>query len=459
MSRLVVVGDALLDRDLHGEIERLCPEAPAPVVEGLRISSRPGGAALAATLAAGEGHEVTFVTALGEGSAGREVAALLNQLDIRVVDLRLDGRTPQKVRVLSRGHLLLRLDHADPSAPGTGPLNGEARAALRWAEGILVSDYGRGLAARRDLRATLVEAAERIPVVWDPHPKGCAPILGVRLATPNSVEAAGFAGAVHAAGIAGVDVHARTLLERWRAEAVAVTLGREGALLHEVGRSPLLIPSTDADGDVCGAGDRFAVTAAGFLAEGASVASAVEGAVRAATSFVADGGAGSVALPAGWPVAAPLLPPGSAEQLAAAIRSRGGTVVATGGCFDLLHAGHVAMLEAARSLGDCLVVCLNSDASVRRLKGSGRPLQRQEDRAAVLEALRAVDAVAIFDEDTPEPLLTRLRPDVWAKGADYTERRLPEASVLRQWGGRVEILPYVEGRSTTGLIQALEFGA
>ncbi len=137
------------------------------------------------------------------------------------------------------------------------------------------------------------------------------------------------------------------------------------------------------------------------------------------------------------------------------VRARGGTVVATGGCFDLLHAGHVSTLEAARGLGDCLVVCMNSDASVRRLKGPDRPLVPQEDRAAVLSALACVDAVVVFDEDTPEAVLERLRPDLFAKGGDYAVGELPEAAAMSRWGGEVVILPYLDGRSTTGLLRTV----
>jgi D-beta-D-heptose 7-phosphate kinase / D-beta-D-heptose 1-phosphate adenosyltransferase len=137
----------------------------------------------------------------------------------------------------------------------------------------------------------------------------------------------------------------------------------------------------------------------------------------------------------------------------ARVQAEGGTVVASGGCFDLLHAGHVATLRAARSLGDCLVVCLNSDDSVRRLKGPGRPLQPEADRAAVLEALGCVDVVVTFDEQTPETLLDRLRPDVFAKGGDYTVADLPEAALLRTWGGQAVALPYLQGHSTTQLMK------
>jgi D-beta-D-heptose 7-phosphate kinase/D-beta-D-heptose 1-phosphate adenosyltransferase len=141
------------------------------------------------------------------------------------------------------------------------------------------------------------------------------------------------------------------------------------------------------------------------------------------------------------------------DALLERVRAAGGTVVATGGCFDLLHAGHVATLRAARGLGDCLVVCINSDDSVRRLKGPARPLVSAPDRARVLEALEFVDAVVVFDEDTPAQVLDRLRPDVWAKGGDYAGADLPEAAVLRSWGGQAVVLPYLEGHSTTALVE------
>jgi D-beta-D-heptose 7-phosphate kinase/D-beta-D-heptose 1-phosphate adenosyltransferase len=142
----------------------------------------------------------------------------------------------------------------------------------------------------------------------------------------------------------------------------------------------------------------------------------------------------------------------SADGVIARVRAAGGTVVATGGCFDLLHPGHVATLRAARGLGDCLVVCINSDDSVRRLKGPSRPLNSAEDRARVLEALEFVDAVVVFDEDTPAEILDRLRPDVWAKGGDYAGADLPETAVLRRWGGQAVVLPYLDGHSTTAMV-------
>jgi D-beta-D-heptose 7-phosphate kinase/D-beta-D-heptose 1-phosphate adenosyltransferase len=181
------------------------------------------------------------------------------------------------------------------------------------------------------------------------------------------------------------------------------------------------------------------------------VSEAAARAVEAATEFVAAGAAGAFD-DGKMPVAAALLPRDDVDAVLRRIRARSGCIVATGGCFDLLHPGHVATLEAARRLGDCLVVCLNSDDSVRRLKGSGRPLQPAADRASVLNALRCVDAVVVFDEDTPERVLHQLRPDVWVKGGDYAGVALPEDEVLDEWGGEVVTLPYLGGRSTTELV-------
>ncbi|POX43860.1 D-glycero-beta-D-manno-heptose 1-phosphate adenylyltransferase, partial [Streptomyces sp. Ru71] len=214
--------------------------------------------------------------------------------------------------------------------------------------------------------------------------------------------------------------------------------------------------------DPCGAGDRFAATAAGLLADGALVGEALQGAVAAATAFVGAGGAAALPEHATEPSAAeshPNAAQGDPFATAARVRAAGGTVVAAGGCFDLLHAGHVGLLQAARRIGDCLVVCVNSDASVRRRKGDGRPVNPLADRVRVLRALGCVDAVAVFDEDTPERLLARLRPDVWVKGGDYTGAELPEAALLKEWGGQAVLLPYLDGRSSTELIARAAEGA
>jgi D-beta-D-heptose 7-phosphate kinase / D-beta-D-heptose 1-phosphate adenosyltransferase len=454
---LVVVGDALLDLDLDGRAERLAPDAPVPVVDDPTERPRPGGAALAATLAAVlDRREVVLVTALARDEPAATLRELLELAGVTVADLGLAGPTAEKIRVRADGRSLLRLDRG--SRPGrVGPLGDAARRAIARAAAVLVADYGRGVAADPAVRAALAARHTRVPLIWDPHPKGADPIPGARLATPNRAEAARFAAQVTGEGLAAVTARARALAARWRAAGVAVTLGPAGALLVEGGGAPLVVPAAAAPGgDPCGAGDRFASAAAGLLADGALPSEAVGGAVTAATAFVAAGGAAAVRAPA--PAPAPSGPPAAtamerAQALVERVRADGGTVVATGGCFDLLHAGHVATLRSARALGDCLVVCLNSDDSVRRLKGHGRPLVPEADRVAVLEALDCVDVVVPFPERTPEAVLARLRPDVFAKGGDYTIAGIPEAAVLATWGGQAVILPYLEGRSTTKLME------
>jgi D-beta-D-heptose 7-phosphate kinase / D-beta-D-heptose 1-phosphate adenosyltransferase len=473
MKPLLVLGDALLDRDVSGQVRRICPDAPVPVLDEELTEARPGGAALAAVLAAADGREVTLLSALGEDEAGRLLARLLAAAGVELIDLGLCGATPEKVRLRSGGQSLLRLDRGGSPA-AIGELSAAGRAAIGWAEAILASDYGRGLTAHPAVRAALSDAAREKPLVWDPHVRGTEPVAQVELATPNEAEARAFAtggedsarrqdaGRGEDAGRGrdagwGEDAEwgasAAILCERWQARNVCVTRGAAGAVLCEGAGAARAVPAPRLGaGDPCGAGDRFCSAAAGALADGRPALEAVRHGVAQASAFVASGGAAAMARPEPKrePVQGGVEP---AIDLAARVRAAGGTVVAAGGCFDLLHAGHVRLLSAARELGDCLIVCLNSDASVRRLKGPTRPLVAQEDRAAVLSALGCVDAVAVFEEPTPVQVLERLRPDVWAKGGDYAAEELPERSTIERWGGRVVTLPYIAGHSTTGLLE------
>jgi rfaE bifunctional protein kinase chain/domain len=408
---LVIVGDSLLDRDVDGSVERLSPDAPVPVLDELDARARPGGAALAAALAARDAAEVTLVTALARDSAGLELATSLAAQGIEVIDVGLDGPTPEKIRFRSEGRPLMRLDRGG-RAGRPRESTAAARAALASAATVLVSDYGRGMTALTGVRAALGEPRRGRCVVWDPHPRGAPPVAGVAVATPNEAEARAFAslpadGAADGVGEAA-DL-AALLSRRWSADAVCVTRGAAGALLVRGSGTPMAAPARPVSGgDTCGAGDRFASSLALALAAGVGLEESVTHAVARASAFVAAGGAESALR---GPSAARPPENGRRSRFAGAgvgvdvierVRSEGGTIVATGGCFDLLHAGHVRTLEAARRLGDCLVVCLNSDESVRRLKGESRPLVPERDRASVLTALEAVDAVVVFAEDTPE---------------------------------------------------------
>ena len=453
---IVVVGDILLDVDLDGVATRLSPDAPVPVVDVSSARDRAGGAGLVATMLVEDGHHVVLVTVLGSDEAatrlGRQLAGAT------VVAGPSGAPTPVKTRVRADGHPIVRFDEGCQQAPVPAVTSAMLRA-LDGAAAIVVADYGRGLTSNPSLRAALARLASRIPIIWDPHPAGAAPVESVTVVTPNWAEARAAATLLSPAPSTDSPGElARTLMNLWRSNAVLVTQGEYGATLaRSTGPTPLHIPPPETRvADPCGAGDRLAASLAAQLAAGHDLTESVRVAVRDAASFLAAGGVGALKGP---PRPVPGYSTGmrgnDAVALARRVRRAGGTVVATGGCFDLLHAGHARSLAAARALGDCLIVCLNSDSSVRRIKGASRPIINQLDRVELLLALGCVDAVLVFDEDTPEKCLNMLRPDIWVKGGDYDVRQLPETPLVESWGGRCLTVPYQPARSTTHLAEAL----
>ncbi|SFN28032.1 rfaE bifunctional protein, domain II [Pseudonocardia ammonioxydans] len=483
---LVVVGDALLDVDLDGTSTRDCPDAPgAPVVDLDDERARPGGAGLAALLAAdltAGRRPVVLLTALGTDPAAARLAGLLEDR-VELHPLPLCGTTPVKTRLLDRGRPVARLDTGDGRAAHDA-VDDRTADLLAGAHAILVADYGRGVAAHPGLRRLLAARPPGVPLVWDPHPRGPAPVPGAWLVTPNSAEVreATAHGLPDAAAVPDPAVpdpavpdpavpdpavsdpavsdpaaaRAAELLRcRWDVHAVAVTRGSRGALLH-TGRTSTLHPppavGTGGRPDTCGAGDMFAAAATVAVADGADLPGAVGAAVDTATRYIASGTRSRGAAPATGRD-----DPGKDDGFALAdrVRRAGGRVVATGGCFDLLHPGHLALLRTARARGDVLVVCLNSDRSVTRLKGPTRPLTTATDRAALLDALSCVDAVVEFDEPDPCAVLDRLRPHVWVKGGDHDPDHMPETTVVRAYGGTVETVPRIPGHSTSRLAHGI----
>jgi D-beta-D-heptose 7-phosphate kinase / D-beta-D-heptose 1-phosphate adenosyltransferase len=449
--RITVVGDVLLDVDLAGEATRLCPDAPVPVVDIAEVRRRAGGAGLVARMLAQDGHRVTLVTVLSDDDASLELEGAL--AGIRVVAGHSGVRTPVKTRVRAGRQPVVRVDE-DCARPAVPAATAAMLKALEQAEAIVVADYGRGVAANPEIRSLLTALADTIPIVWDPHPAGANPVPGVTVATPNLAEANKAAGRAAETPDEVAEV-GNALLDRWHGNAVLVTMGASGGmLLGQDDRQPRTIPAPSTDvTDPCGAGDRLAASLAVHLAEGRGLDAAAELAIRAAADFLGAGGVAS--LPDRHRPVWRHRRDEDAMALARRVRANGGTVVATGGCFDLLHAGHARTLAAARDLGDCLIVCLNSDASVHRIKGEQRPIVSEQDRAELLLALACVDAVMIFEEDTPEACLDELRPDIWVKGGDYQASQLPEAGLVESWGGRCMTVPFHPARSTSILADAL----
>jgi D-beta-D-heptose 7-phosphate kinase/D-beta-D-heptose 1-phosphate adenosyltransferase len=295
---VVVVGDIVLDRDIEGTVQRLCPDVPVPVLDESSIVERPGGAGLAATFLARDGAEVVLIGALGSDAAGDRTRELLDGMGVDLLELGYEGPTPEKVRLRAGRHSLLRLDRGTtPGRLGTVP--GTAAQAMRNAAAILVSDYGRGVTSLPALRRALSAVHPQVPVVWDPHPRGATPVPGVQLVCPNRTEAALFATAQGLSGdpepAVAAAAHARLLRGVWHVGAVAVTVGEAGAVLADSdGTVAAVTPAGSYLGDSCGAGDRFAAAATIGLARGWPVRDAISYAVDAASAYVAADGPASL---------------------------------------------------------------------------------------------------------------------------------------------------------------------
>ncbi|MDQ3865531.1 MAG: D-glycero-beta-D-manno-heptose 1-phosphate adenylyltransferase [Actinomycetota bacterium] len=466
--RVLVVGDAILDTYLHGDAVRICREGPVPVVELAGRADRPGGAANAAANTSGLGASTTFVSLVG---ADREGELLEGALAADGVDCSRLIRSPShptvaKSRVLAASQLLVRFDQ--PAPPSPGPTAEEAIVALLrdlfpQADAVLVADYNGGVLTPRVVEtiAALQRCSPRIVVVDSPRPRAFRSIRPTAV-KPNRDEAVGLLGpsAMPHTGADPAEAIATTgdrILAATGAQVAAVTLDSHGAIVLERGRPAYRTYGRPSDGSrAIGAGDTFAAALALALAAGADTASAAE--IASAAGAVVVGKEGT-AVCSGVELRDALF--SREERLTtlarllpalAGRRERGERVVLTNGCFDILHRGHVSLLSEAKGLGDVLVVGVNTDASVRRLKGDGRPITPLEDRAALLAALSPVDFVVPFGEDTARPLVEAVRPDVYVKGADHERASLPEAVLVEQLGGEVRILPYFEERSTTGVI-------
>lgn len=467
--RVLVVGDAMLDTYLRGTSTRLCQEAPVPIVSVDERADAPGGAANAAVNAATLGARAALVAVVGADPEGDALRRTLKERGVATDDVLEDParRTLAKQRVAAGSQLLVRFDQGT-----TGPVDADVERTLvhrvraLWArcDTVLLSDYGYGVVTPR-LVTELARLQARAPRVVVADAKNLAALgaIGVTAIKPNFDQVRILVGGEPAAGepradwVAGV---APRLLEAAGAQVAAVTLDHEGACLLERGKPPYRTYARPvAHARAAGAGDTFAVVLALALAGGAHAPAAAELASAAAAIVVGKEGTATCTaseLRASFSVGAKHLRDEAALVARLdALRAQGRRIVFTNGCFDILHRGHITYLSKAKTMGDILVVGVNSDAGVRRLKGPTRPVNPLADRVEVLAALSSVDHVVAFDEATPERLIERVRPDVFVKGGDYSVERLPEAPLVRALGGRVHILPFVEDLSTTGILERI----
>ena len=473
--RALVIGDAMLDSWLEGEATRLCTEAPVPVVSALGTSHCAGGAANTALNLAALGAEVRFIALVGNDSAAISLRQALQAGGVDDGGLVADDAvsTLHKLRVVANGQCLVRFDEGritQASAQSRRRMSKEIARLFARSDLVVVSDYCHG-GVPDEIVSLLarVQSARRPRVVIDSKQIARFATCPATMVTPNLQEAARAVHLDGAAGDATPVTHAVTvaghLRARLSADFLAVTMAEHGVLLTGPSGEQSHHPCHPVRGakDV-GAGDTFTAAAALALASAASPAQAVRIGIEAAAIAISRSRTATVS-------AQDLLrrvslddPPAvlSRQELTARLeveRGEGKRVVFTNGVFDILHAGHVNLLRRARALGDILVVGVNSDASTRRLKGPNRPVNRDTDRLALVSALDAVDYATLFDEDTPAALIRALKPHIHVKGGDYQAGALPEIDAVREVGARVEILPLVDGRSTTAVIDRILAGA
>jgi D-beta-D-heptose 7-phosphate kinase/D-beta-D-heptose 1-phosphate adenosyltransferase len=467
-AHILVLGDVMLDEYLAAGVNRISPEAPVPVAVIRDRWHVPGGAANVARNLAQLGCRVTLTGLCGRDAAGETLASLLSGEGI---DSRLHAAagvpTIQKTRVVAQGQQMLRLDQERPS-----PLTVDQYAALRamlhelvpHCHAVILSDYAKGTLGRLPDGACLAQEAvllcaeKNIPVCVDPKGNDWGRYAGASCVTPNASEFTAMVGRVPS-GRATMEADAATLCDEYQFERLLVTRGGKGMALFEKDTPPLYIKAKAKEViDVSGAGDTVIAVLVACRALGLAWAEAAEWANRAAGVVVSKAGTSPVTREE----FDALLTPGrsspkivSLERLAdmvASWRRAGDSIVFTNGCFDLLHKGHVRLVNEAAAQGDRLIVGLNTDSSVRRLKGPDRPVQDERSRALLVAALEHVDAVVLFDDDTPLALIRAIVPDVLVKGGDYTPQTVVGADVVTNAGGRVYLVELEEGVSTTLLV-------
>jgi len=469
-ARVLVVGDVMLDRFVYGDVLRISPEAPVPVCHVTNEAAMLGGAGNVARNLSALGASVDFVSAVGADAAGAEIRALLAALG-GVGDALFeqpDRQTSIKTRFFSGTQQLLRVDRETTEAVPARLADELADAASRALErcgAVVLSDYGKGVLTD-SLTATLISAARARgkPVVVDPKGDDFARYAGASMITPNRRELAA-ASRMPVSDAEAIVAAARHVAGQSRVDSVLVTRSADGMTLVGPDGAAHLPAEAREVFDVSGAGDTVVAALSAALASGIAPVDAARLANLAAGIVV--GKVGTAVAFADDVIDAihrrELLLPGENKVLTqerardriTAWRGRGERIGFTNGCFDLIHPGHVALLAKSRAACDRLVVGLNSDASVRRLKGASRPVQNEAARAAVLASLASVDLVVIFGEDTPVALIEAFRPDLLAKGADYTLDQVVGADLVRSWGGEVRLIELEEGHSTTATIERL----
>lgn len=460
---ITVLGDLMLDRYWFGSAKRISPEAPIPVINVQNNEDRLGGAANVALNLRSLEKEVVLAGLIGNDLEGQRFTELCHQNHIQNnVCIKDDFQTITKLRIISRQQHMLRCDFEQPHTAtqlDTQYIQ-QLLELIEQSHIVILSDYQKGFLA--DPQQFITHArAHNIPIVVDPKGNDFTKYRGATLLTPNRSEFEAIVGVTSSED--DLLIKAEQLRHDLNLDALLITRSEEGMTLIQKNEPPFTIPAKAQDVyDVTGAGDTVIATLVAMMAEGKPLTEATTIANIAASIVVGKLGASQVSI---QELNRAISIQERAHHLVLTLdelkdelknaRANNETVVMTNGCFDLLHKGHVTYLNEARKLGDRLIVALNSDASVKRLKGENRPIMDESSRATVLASLSAVDWVIMFDDDTPESVITELLPDILVKGSDYTVEQIAGAQAVLDNGGAVKLLSFVDGYSTTKAIEKI----
>jgi D-beta-D-heptose 7-phosphate kinase/D-beta-D-heptose 1-phosphate adenosyltransferase len=467
---ILVIGDVMLDRYLMGSVNRISPEAPVPVVLLKASEDRAGGAANVAANLSGLGIHTQIIGCIGDDATGATLKTIITNsaVDTALVMASQQRPTISKTRVMSGNQQIVRIDDESAAAfsaeENAHLLKNVAQALSEKPAMVILSDYAKGLLSEASCKAIILQCKQLgIAVIADPKGRDYSKYKGASALTPNKKETAEACGvAMHETE--ALLLAAKQLKEELGLDFLAVTRGEEGISLIDDQHTAHIPATAKKVFDVSGAGDTVIATLAAGLVHGLTPHDALQLANIAAAIVV--GKVGTVPVSQAELLKALVSEDGQSQadkicdevQLVALVKhwkESQQKIVFTNGCFDLLHAGHVTYLEAAKKTGDKLILGLNTDRSVSALKGPSRPVIHEQDRARVLAALAAVDAVILFDEDTPLQLIDAIRPDIIVKGDDYTEDQVVGGTEVKSWGGSVKLIPLVQGRSTSNIIKKL----
>ncbi len=465
-SRVLVVGDLILDKYIWGKTSRISPEAPVQVVEVERDEVRLGGAGNVVNNLLSLGCQVSVASVIGADDDGQKLFSLLMRdgIDSRGILQTPQRTTSRKTRVLASHQQMLRIDReSTESIPDTEQreLLTAVESQLEEVGAVVLSDYAKGVLSPELLQQIIAACRKRqVPVIVDPKGSDFSRYRGASLLTPNRREAEAATG-TEICDLQTLLHAGNRLLQELELDALIVTRSEEGMSLFRKESAAVHLPTEAREVfDVSGAGDTVVAALAAAMAAEVAIEDAAKLANLAAGIVVGKLGTSTVS-PDEILAAATrnidrhdnkILPRKELACLLEPLRRSGKNIVFTNGCFDLLHAGHVKYLQQARALGDLLVLGLNSDASIRRLKGPKRPLLDELERAQILAALDCIDYLTVFDEDTPLELLQQLQPQILVKGGDYAAEEVVGKDLVESYGGRVELIQFVDGKSTTNII-------